>query len=193
METIEVKRKEFEVLETLGERSYKASRKGKVFFIKKYEGHKDEFETFIKNARRLSITAIPTPKVFLYDKHKMIVVMQYIEGENVLDLLVKHDISEELIEMIFNIDFCARNEKMLLNYYPEHFKFDGKKLYYLSFTYEPFEKEKAFAQLGIRYWYYTKDFVEYLKQKQLPVDQYRVGNEYMKNKEMALAICKYYR
>ena len=193
METIEVKRKEFEILETLGERSYKASRKGKVFFIKSYEGRKEEFLAFVKNAKRLSITAIPTPKVFLYDKHKMIVVMQYIEGENVLDLLVKHDISEELIELIFHVDFCARNEKMLLNYYPENFKFDDKKLYYLPFTFEPFEKDKSFTQVGIRYWFYTKEFVEYLKSKDLPVDQYRVGNEYAKNKEMALAICKYYR
>ncbi len=193
METIEVKRKEFEILETLGERSYKASREGKTFFIKKYEGHEEEFESFIKAAKRLSITAIPTPKVFLYDKHKMIVVMQYIEGENILELLVKHDISEELIEMIFNIDFCARNERMLLNYYPEHFKFDGKKLYYLAFTFDPFNKENAFTQVGIKYWFYTKELVDYLKSKDLPVDPYRVGNEYAKNKEMALAICKYYR
>ena len=193
MEIIEIKRKEFEILETLGERSYKVSRKGKFFFVKDFKGDKAEFEGFVKSAKRLSITAIPTPKVILYDKHKLIVVMQYIEGDNMLDLLMKYDLSEELIEKVFEIDFCARNEKMLLNYYPENFKYDGKKIYYLPFYFEPFDKKKSFAEIGIKYWFYSKDFVEYLKQKQLPVDEYRVGNEYAKNKEMALAICKYYK
>ena len=193
MDTIEIKRKEFEILEALGERTYKVSRKGKTFFIKQFGENKKEFDAFIKTAHRFSITAIPTPKVVLYDKHKNIAVLQYIEGDNVLNLLVKHDLSEELIQMIFDIDFCARNEKMLLDYYPDNFIFDGKKLYYLPFTYCEFKREQAFTQVGIRYWYYTKELVEYLKSKDLPVDQYRVGNEYAKNKEMALAICKFYR
>ena len=189
---MKIKRKEFELLESLGPRSHKVSFKDKYYFMKQFSDRK-EYDAFLKTAHRFSITAIPTPKVFLHDKHQLIVVMQYIDGENILDLLCKHDISEEIIEMIFYIDFCARNEKMLLNYYPENFKFDDKKLYYLPFTYDAYDKEKSFAQLGIKYWYYTKDFVEYLKQKGMETDPYRVGNEYAKNKEMALAICKYYR
>ena len=47
METLIIKRKEFEVLEKLGDRSYKVSRKGKNYFVKKLEPKSDEYYFFI--------------------------------------------------------------------------------------------------------------------------------------------------
>ena len=116
METIVIKRKEFTILEQLGERSYKAERKGKVFFIKKFENSKEEFQVFLKAAHRFSITAIPTPKIYLYDKNAYIVVMQYIEGQNVLDILVEKDLPEEILQEVFTDNYYAKFEKMVLNH-----------------------------------------------------------------------------
>ena len=131
METIVIKRKEFTILEQLGERSYKVERKGKVFFLKKFENRKEEFQVFLKAAHRFSITAIHTPKIYLYDKNTYVVVMQYIEGENVLDILVKNDLPEEILEEVFTTNYYAKFEKMVLNHHPDEYKYDGKKLYYL--------------------------------------------------------------
>ena len=192
METIVIKRKEFTILEQLGERSYKVERKGKVFFLKKFENSKEEFQVFLKAAHRFSITAIATPKIYLYDKNAYVVVMQYVEGDNILDILVEKDLPEEILEEVFTINYYAKFEKMVLNHHPDEYKYDGKKLYYLPFEFREFKDKDTFATDGIKLWFYTKELVNYLKEKGLPYDEKRIGNEFARNKEMALMAVKYY-
>lgn len=192
METIVIKRKEFTILEQLGERSYKVERKGKVFFLKKFENSKEEFQVFLKAAHRFSITAIATPKIYLYDKNAYVVVMQYVEGDNILDILVEKDLPEEILEEVFTINYYAKFEKMILNHHPDEYKYDGKKLYYLPFEFREFKDKDTFATDGIKLWFYTKELVNYLKEKGLPYDEKRIGNEFARNKEMALMAVKYY-
>ena len=192
METIVVKRKEFTILEQLGERSYKVERKGKTFFLKKFEDSQEEFQVFLKAAHRFSITAIPTPKIYLYDKNAYVVVMQYVEGDNILDIIVEKDLPEEILEEVFTINYYAKFEKMILNHHPDEYKYDGKKLYYLPFEFREFKDKDTFATDGIKLWFYTKELVNYLKEKGLPYDEKRIGNEFARNKEMALMAVKYY-
>ena len=192
METIVIKRKKFTILEQLGERSYKVERKGKVFFLKKFENRKEEFQVFLKAAHRFSITAIATPKIYLYDKNAYVVVMQYVEGDNILDILVEKDLPEEILEEVFTINYYAKFEKMVLNHHPDEYKYDGKKLYYLPFEFREFKDKDTFATDGIKLWFYTKELVNYLKEKGLPYDEKRIGNEFARNKEMALMAVKYY-
>ena len=192
MEKIVIKRKEFSVLEQLGHRSYKVERKGKLFFLKKFENNKDEFFVFMKAAKRFSITAIATPKIYLYDKNNYIVVMQFIDAQNVLDILIKQDLPEAIIEQVFLTNYYAKFEKIVLNQYPDQYRYDGKKLYYLPFEFREYSGKDSFATEGVKYWFYTKELVEYLKTKELPYDENRIGNEYERNKEMALMAVKYY-
>ena len=190
-QTFEIKRKVFTVVEKLNEHSYKVERKGKFFFLQEFK-NKDDFDQFVRTAKRLSITAIDIPKVYYFDKSSFIVVMQFIQGESILDMLIKGDLEEKFYEMIFKIEWYAHNEKMILDFKPDQFIYDGKKLYYVGFRYCAYNQKESFAMQDIKYWFYTKDFVNYLKSKDLPVDLSRVGNEYAKNKEMALMACKYY-
>lgn len=190
-QTFEIKRKVFTVKEKISETSYKVERKGKFFFLKQFT-NKEDFNQFVKVAHRFSITAIDTPKVYYFDKNQFIVIMQYIEGESILNMLIKGDLEERFYEMIFKIEWYAHNEKMILDFMPEQFIFDGKKLYYLGFKFVTYNQKESFAMKDIKYWFYTKDFANYLKNKGLPVDESRIGNEYAKNKEMALMACKYY-
>ena len=48
-EIIEIKRKEFEIVEKIGDKSYKVERKGKFYFLKKFDNDKKGFEKVIKN------------------------------------------------------------------------------------------------------------------------------------------------
>ena len=95
-EIIEIKRKEFEVLEKLGEHSFKVQRKDKIYFLKKYD-NKDSFNEFVDNYRRLKITAMDIPKCYLFDKNLLISVVDFIEGETIFDTLLKEDIKNEEI------------------------------------------------------------------------------------------------
>ena len=190
-QTFEIKRKIFGVKEKFNEHSYKVERKGKFFFLKEFT-NKGDFEQFVRTAKRFSITAIDTPKIYYFDKSLFLVVMQYIEGESILNMLIKGDLDEKFYEMIFKIEWYAHNEKMILDFKPDQFIYDGKKLFYVGFKYCAYNQKESFAMQDIKYWFYTKDFVNYLKSKDLPVDESRLGNEYAKNKEMALMACKYY-
>ena len=191
-EIIEIKRKEFTVLEKLSEHSYKVERKGKLYFLKKYE-NKSDFNLFVERHHRLKITALDIPKVYLFDKNQMISVVDFIEGENMLEELVKGDIeNEEILRILLNDEWCLRKEKIRIDFHPDNFKFNGKKLIYLPFTYGAFEPNYNFVMKDFKLWFPTKDLKAYAESKGFSFDPKRVENEYAVNKTMALMTVKYY-
>ena len=191
-EIIEIKRKEFEVLEQIGERTYKVTRKGKIFFLKKYS-NKEEFNDFVEKQHRLKITAIDIPKVYLFDKNQMISVVDFIEGPTMLEELLKGDIqNEEIYRLLFADEWYGRREKLRIDFRPENFKFNGKKLIYLPFKYTNFESGYNFGMKDLRLWFPTKQFEEYVRLKGIDFDTNRIGNEYAVNKQIALLTVKYY-
>ena len=193
MDQIVVKRKTFDIVAPLGQKSFKVSRKDKSFFYKDFSNNKEEFDHFLLAVRRFSNTAINVPKIYIIDKKAYQVVMQFVEGTTPLEMLIKGDLDEEIYQMAFEIDWLARNDKMQLDLRPDQFKYDGKKLYYLPFRNRLFDNKETFVSHYIKYWFYTEELVKYLKDMDLPYDEKRVGNPYQKNKEMALMAVKYYK
>ena len=191
-EVISIKRKDFEVLEHLGEHSFKVERHGKIFFLKKYD-NKDKFNEFVKNSHRLKITAIDVPKVYMFEKDQMISVVEYIEGNTMLEELSKADITnEEIYRLLMLIEWYGRREKVRLDFHPEFYKFHGKKLVYLPYIFTTFEPNYNFNMNDIRLWFPTKELCSYVKSKGLPFDENRIGNEYAINKAIALMVVKYH-
>ena len=191
-EIIEIKRKEFEVLEKMGEHSFKVQRKNKIFFLKKYE-NKDAFNAFVDQYRRLKITAMDIPKCYLFDKNLLISVVDFIEGENIFNILLKEDIkNEEIFKNLFLDEWYMRREKLRIDFHPENFIFDGKKLYYLPFKYGKFEPDYDFNMKDLRLWFPTKQLSAHAKSKGFEFDDSRIGNEYATNKQIALMAVKYY-
>lgn len=191
-EIISIKRKDFEVLEHLGDHSFKVERHGKIFFLKKYD-NKDKFNNFIKQSHRLKITAIDTPKVYMFDKDQMISVVEFIEGPTMLESLSQEDITnEEVYRLLMLIEWYGRREKLRIDFHPEHFKFTGKKLVYLPYTFGAFEPNYNFNLKDIRLWFPTKELSAYIKSKGLSFNDNRVGNEYAVNKQIALMVVKYH-
>ena len=191
-EIIEIKRKEFEVLEKLGEHSFKVERKGKIYFLKKYD-NKDSFNAFVEQYRRLKITAIDIPKCYLFDKNLLISVVDFIEGEVVFNTLLKEgNINEEIYKNLFLAEWYMRREKLRIDFHPDNFIFNGKKLYYLPYSYGKFEPDYDFNMKDLRLWFMTKQFSQYAKSKGFDFDDSRIGNEYATNKQIALMAVKYY-
>lgn len=191
-EIISIKRKEFEVLEHLGEHSFKVERRGKIFFLKKYT-NKDSFNQFVKNSHRLKITAIETPKMYMFDKDQMISVVDFIEGENMLQLMVKEEITnEDIYKMLFQDEWYGRREKVRLDFRPENFVFNGKKLYYLPFTFTDFETDYNFHMKDLHLWFPSKELAEHARKMGYEFDEKRIGNEYAINKAIALMTVKYH-
>lgn len=193
VEEIEIKRKVYQVVEQVGDRSFKVVRKGQFFYLKKYDDDKEGFENFVDCEHRLRVSGVTNPKCFLYDKKIRWVVLEYIEGENCLNLLKDEPLSEQIIELMFKAFWYARNDRIELDMKPDNFIFANNKLYYMPFKYQKFVSNDNFVQRDIRLWFFTKEFVKYCHEKGIAVDQTKVKSDYETNKSIALMTVKYYR
>ncbi len=193
MEIFEIKRKIFEVIEKLGERSYKVSRKGKTYFLKDFENDKKGFEQYVETEAKLNGTGIAHPKIYAYDKNIQVVASEYIDGPTVCDDLIKEDLPEKYFELVFKANWFVKKEKMGINYDPRLWKLTNDKLYYLGPVSNKFEENTSFEKEVMRLWFYSKDFAKFLIKNNLPVDRNRVPeNEAFVNKKIALMVVKYY-
>ena len=191
-ETIDIKRKEFVVLEHLGDNSFKVERKGKFYFLKKYK-NRDYLDEFIKAYRRLKITALDIPKLYLFDKNLLISVVDYIDGPTFYEELLARDIeNEDILKILMQQEWCMRRERIRIDFHPEFFKFNGKKLFYLPYKMGSFEQNYNFVMNDFRLWFPTRQFLEYANSKGDKVDAKRFDNEYAVNKQIALMAVKYY-
>ena len=192
-EIIEIKRKEYEVIEQIGEHSFKVERKGQYYFMKKFEDDPAGFEKFVDAEHDLRVSGVANPKCFIYDKKLRIAVLEYIEGETCFDMLLKEDLPESVIELLFKTFWYARNDRLALDYSPKNFVFTNGKLYYLPFIADRFTTNEQFVQKDIMLWFFTKDFIKYCHSLGIDVDQSRLKSDYETNKNIALMTVKYYR
>ena len=192
-EIIEIKRKEFEVIEQLGDHSYKVERKGKYYFLKKFEDDPKGFEKFVDAEHKLRVSGVSNPKCLIYDKKAKIAVVEFIEGDTCLEALLGGELPETVIELLFKTFWYARTDRMALDYHPDNFKFVNVKLYYLPFKCDSFVSKDSFVQEDIRLWFFTKEFIKYCYSKGIPADESHLKSDYEVNKSIALLTVKYYR
>ena len=193
VEEIEIKRKVYQVVEQLSDHCFKIERKGTYFLLKKFDVDREGFDNFVDCEHRLRVSGVTNPKCYLYDKKMRWAVIEYIEGENCLDLLKKDDLSEEILQLMFRAFWYARNDRMALDMKPDNFVFSNGKLYYMPFKVGKFTTNDNFVQHEIRLWFFTKDFVDYCHSKGIEVDTSRLKSDYETNKNIALMTVKYYR
>ena len=192
-EIIEIKRKEFEVIEKLGDRSYKVERKGKVYFLKKFGDDKKGFDKVIKNQEILRNCGYSLPKVYMWDKNALIFVVDFIEGENVFDILKDKELDEKVYENLFQMTYFMKRSRYAIDFDPINFKFYNDKLYYLPYKMVDYDSNRDFLTRDLPYWFFTKDFVKLAHSRQVEVDESRLLNDFEMNKKMTLVAIKYYR
>ena len=192
-EVIEIKRKEFEVIEQIGERTFKVQRKGQFFFMKKFGLDSEGFENFIDAEHRLRVSGICNPKCYMFDKKLRIAIIEYIEGDTCLEALLGGNLSETIIELLFKTFWYAKNDRLALDYRPDNFIFTNGKLYYMPFKVGKFVSNDSFIQNDIRLWFYTKEFIQYCHSLGISTDPSHLKSDYETNKNIALMTVKYYR
>ena len=193
VEEIEIKRKVYQVVEQLSDHTFKVERKGEYFLLKKYDDDREGFEKFVDCEHRLRVSGVTNPKCFLYDKKARWAIIEYLEGDNCLDLLTKGSLSEDIIQLMFRAYWYAKNDRMALDMKPDNFVYSNGKLYYMPFDCGKFVSNDKFVQQDIRLWFFTKEFVKYCHSKGIAVDESLVKSDYETNKNIALMTVKYYR
>lgn len=188
-----VKKKEYEVLETLGKDVYLVTREGKKYIVRTFAPASGTFYNFLYANKMLKASGVRIPKMFAKDKKTGNILLEYIEGETVFDQLIKGPLSDEIFEDAFTQNWRARINRILLDFNPLNFRMYEGKLVYTPFIISQYVKEKDFSQTDIRLWFYTREFKELLITNGLPIDQSRLKNEYEQNKEIVLTVIKHYR
>ncbi len=193
MQQFEIKRKFFEVVETMGERSYKVQRKNDIYFLKDYGQDKKGFEEYIERLNKFKVCGVKTPKVYYYDKNSRLVVMDFIDGTFISELLSISDPDESLYQKLFETFWFGKVDKMYLDFKPGNFKLFNNKLYYLPFTFTKFENNEVFLEGDLKLWFPTVELEKYLGFNGFSFDHSRIKSEYETNKNIALMSVKYYR
>ena len=192
MEEIKIGFKNYKVISSLSDDSFIVENKNKKYLIRDLHGNLKEFYHIIDSYKRFLNTGIKHPKVKGKDKKRGLLLIEYIDGRNVMEMLIEKDLPEIIYEKIFFLAYMARVEHKALNFNPSLYVFDGKEIYYMNEELYEFNDETKFINKGIRLWFYTKEFVELLKEKGLESDKSRIKEDYAINKQIVLMTCKYY-
>jgi len=195
MEKIIVKRKEFEIVSQISEHSYKVSYKGKYYWLRRFTDNPEAYDEFVYGATRLFNAGVPSPKIFRLDNKSLDVVMTYLGEETVFDMLCKGPLEECVYEALYKSNYMAKVNKMLLRFQPDKWMYVDGRCYYIAYVYDELnEKNKNYlVDKGIRYWYYTKEFKELVKEKGRSVDESYFKSDFNTNKEILLTACKYFK
>ncbi len=193
MDVVIAKKKEFKIIEKLGDRSYKVKRKNKEYFLKKIGLENDEFDKWIKDYKFLKTAGINMPKMRIIDKKEGIFVEDFIPGETVFDVLLWRDLENDYFRNVFVNEFYEKQDNFSLNYEPINWKLYNGKLYYLLHEYKRgFKEETSFTKRGIYYWFYTKEFADYALNRGKKKDLSRLKNEYETNREILKTVVQFH-
>lgn len=193
-EIIEIKRKEFVVTSIISERCKIVERKGEKYFLKDFSDDIKGFNEYVESEHKLRTSGIIIPKLYLYDKNKRLVVMDYIDGPTVLDMLQEDTLPDIIFEQIFMMNFRMKTNKIKIDFDPMSFRVSNGKLYYLSSFCRKFDENSSFEKSAIFLWFYSKELVAYLSSKGLSVNRNRLSKiPGETNKQIALMTVKYYK
>ena len=193
METLRIKHRDFEVLDTLSESSFLLERKGKKYFARKYTPKTQEGYELTYSVRRLSTSGVKIPKLYWIDDKAGYIVSEYLEGQLVSDYLSEKDLEEKHYENLYKTAYFARMSNLTLEYDPENWMIVNNELVYLSPMTIRYQKEKDLVDRYLRLWFNTKELAKYLAEKGKNYDKSRLKDDFSTNKEIVLMTCKYYR
>ncbi|MBR0295073.1 MAG: hypothetical protein IJQ67_04130 [Bacilli bacterium] len=193
MDNFKIGFKTYNVVKQIDEQTFIATQGKKTYYVKNFNGDTHCFYSYYDSHKKFDNTGIKHPKIKAKDKKRCIIVLDYIEGENALDLLLKGELEEKVYEKIFFQAFVAKIEHKSLNYDPDLYIFSNGELYYMSSEWYDYNDESKFTNRGIRLWFHTKEFMTFAKDKGKEPDKSLLKEDYEVNKQIVLMTCKYYR
>lgn len=193
MSEIKIKHRIFEKVKDLSDESFLATYKDKEYEVFKFDYKTEAGDALMYALTRIKNSGVKAPKLFLIDKKAGYAVREYLEGENVMELLSKENLPEDLYKQIFQNAYYAKVNGMTLNYEPDKWIIKDNTLYYMLPQFIIYNEEKDLVKKYLRLWFPTKELAQYLANHNLSFDRTRLKEELATNKELVLIVCKYYR
>lgn len=128
-----------------------------------YYSFGNKIEAEYNDYNRLLSTGIRIPKLIDIDFSTERIVKEFIEGQTVMDA-VKNDLDiTQYIEQAHIMADKARTKDLNIDYFPTNFIIGLDGIYYIDYECNEYSDEWNFENWGIKYWYKSPEFLEYIK------------------------------
>ena len=193
METVKIKHREYQIVETVSDNSFIAERKDNKYFVRKFVPKSDEGNGLTYALEKISRSGVKSPKLIAIDYKNGYAVSEYVEGQLMSEYLSSNDMTESMYEDLFKNAYFAKFDHMTLDYEPDKWMLVDNKLCYIYPYFIIYSKEKDLAEKYIRLWFNTKELANFLTKLGIFYDKSRLKDDFHTNKNIVLMTCKYYR
>lgn len=152
--------------------SYLAERENTPYVLKQihhepcdYYQFGDKIQAEITDYKRLNKIGISIPKMYDVDIKNERIIKEYIEGDTILDLVLKDRMKETYIHQIKSMCKMLYPANTNIDYFPTNFIVQNDVLYYIDFECNDYMEEWNFENWGIKYWSKTPELLEYVQEK----------------------------
>ena len=151
--------------------SYLAEKDGRQTVLKQihhepcdYYHFGNKIEAERRDYERLRQAGIRIPEMIAIDEEAERVVKEYIAGETVFDLVKDGKSADPYLEQVREMAEKARSAGLNIDYFPTNFVIREGLIWYVDYECNAYMDEWNFENWGIKYWSWTPEFLEYLKE-----------------------------
>jgi tRNA A-37 threonylcarbamoyl transferase component Bud32 len=93
------------------------------------------------------------------------IVKEFIDGPTVFELVRDLDcgLDDGIFTEVRKMADLAKNAGLNIDYFPTNFVLKDGLLYYVDYECNPYSDEWNFENWGVKYWWKSPEFLEYLK------------------------------
>ena len=173
LDTITVNNVSYQIIKLLGKGkggySYLAQRGGIKYVVKQIHHEPCSYYTFgnkIEAERsdygRLKEAGIKIPEMLDIDTENERIVKEYIDGDTIFDMVKNDSPVEKYLTQVREMAALAKKAGLNIDYFPTNFVVQGGLIYYIDYECNNYSDEWNFENWGIRYWFKTPEFINYL-------------------------------
>lgn len=115
--------------------------------------------------QRLCVAGIRVPRMIQIDTENERIVKEFIDGPTVFELVRDQDqgLEDGIFTEVRKMAELAKNAGLNIDYFPTNFVLKDGLLYYVDYECNPYSDEWNFENWGVKYWWKSPEFLEYLK------------------------------
>ena len=169
--------KEYRLIRLLGHGkggySYLAECDGQQVVLKQIHHEPCDYYTFgnkieaeCRDYQRLKDAGIRIPAMLAVDIGSERIVKEYIEGKTVFDYVRDGVSVEPYLQQVREMATLAKAQGLNIDYFPTNFVVRDGMLWYIDYECNDYMDEWSFDNWGVKYWFRTPEFEEYLTREQ---------------------------
>ena len=121
----------------------------------------DKFQDEI-NAYNILHGKLPLPELIAIDENREWLAKEYVEGENITQLIAERRISPKIWQQIFTIAKELEQQGINIDYFPANFLWNGSTLTYVDYEANIYNPEYDWLHWGIYFWVNYEGMHKYL-------------------------------